>query len=95
MERTKKLQSKHDSRVRKIAGGYRSQGWKVKADVSGYSSPRTLYGKRPDVIATKGQKTRVVEVETKASLKKDIPQRNAFKRFTSHSKKRNFRTSVV
>ena len=35
--------SKHDTRVRRIAGGYKSQGWKVQADVSGYSKPRTIF----------------------------------------------------
>ncbi len=95
MKRTKQTQSKHDSRVRKVAGGYRSQGWKVRADVSGYSSPRTLYGKSPDIIATKGKKMRVVEVETRSSLNKDTAQRNSFKRFVAHSRKRRFRTSVV
>jgi len=95
MKRSTGLQSRHDLRVRRIAGGYRSQGWKVKADVFGYSSPRTLYGKRPDVIATKGKKMRVVEVETRSSLNKDIAQRNAFRRFVAHSRKGRFRTSVV
>lgn len=93
--RSPRQQSKHDARVRRVAGGYKSQGWKVKADVSGYSVPRTIYGRQPDVIATKGKKTRIVEVETRNSMKKDIPQRNAFKRFADHDKKRKFRTSVV
>ena len=82
-------------RVRRIAGGYKSQGWKVKADVRGSPAPRTIYGRQPDVIATKGKKMRIVEVETKSSMKKDAPQRNAFKRFASLDKKRKFRTSVV
>lgn len=94
-KRSARQQSKHDARVRKVAGGYKSQGWKVKADVRGYSAPRTIYGKRPDVIATKGKRARIVEVETRASMKKDIPQRNAFKRFASHDKKRKFRTNIV
>jgi hypothetical protein len=95
MVRTKKSQSRHDSRVRRVAGGYKSQGWKVKADIKGYSAPRTIYGKQPDVIATKGKKMRIVEVETRDSYKKDAPQRMAFKRFASLNKKRRFRTSIV
>lgn len=81
--------------VRRIAGGYKSQGWKVKADVSGYSAPRTIYGKRPDVIATKGKKMRIIEVETRNSYKKDVSQRKAFKRFASMDKKRRVRTIIV
>ena len=95
MVRSKSTQSKHDKAVRKVAGGYKSQGWKVKADISGYPQPKTVYGKRPDVLATKGAKTRVVEVETKNTYHKDTSQRNAFKRFASLDKKRRFKTKVV
>ena len=95
MKRTKPLQSKHDSRVRRIAGGYKSQGWIVQADVPGYSKPRTIFNKRPDVRATKGARERIIEVETKNSIKSDVSQRNAFKRFASLNKKRKFRTSIV
>jgi len=42
MKRTRRSQTKHDSRVHRVAGGYKSQGWKVKADVRGYSAPRTI-----------------------------------------------------
>lgn len=94
-KRTPRQQSKHDARIRRVAGGYKSQGWKVKADVNGYSAPRTIYKRQPDVIATKGKKMRIIEVETKDSMEKDIAQRNAFKRFASLNKKRKFRTSVV
>jgi len=95
MKRTKSQQSKHDSRVRKIAGGYKSQGWKVQADISGYPKPRTIFNRRPDVRATKGAKERIVEVETKSSMGSDVAQRNAFRRFAGLNKKRKFRTSVV
>ncbi len=94
-KRTSRQQSKHDARVRRVAGGYKSQGWKVKADVSGYPKPRTIFNKRPDIRARKGARERIIEVETRDSLKKDIAQRNAFKRFASLNKKRKFRTSVV
>ena len=95
VKRTLKQQSTHDSRVRRIAGGYKSQGWKVQADVSGYPTPRTIFNKRPDVRAIKGARERIVEVETKSSMKSDIAQGNAFRRFAELNKKRKFRTSVV
>lgn len=94
-KRSIREQSKHDELVRRVAGGYKSQGWKVAADVGGYSKPRTVYGRRPDVIATRGAKTRIVEVETKSSLPTDVGQRNAFKRFVSLNNKRRFRTRVT
>jgi len=95
MKRSKEKQSAHDLRVKKIAGGYKSQGWKVQADVSGYSKPRTIFNKRSDVRATKGARERIVEVETRSSMKTDASQRNAFKRFAGLNNKRKFRTSVV
>ena len=95
MQRSKISQSKHDKTVRRVAGGFKSQGFKVKADVKGYPAPRTIYGRQPDVIATKGAKTRVVEVETPGSYKKDISQRKAFSRWASHNSKRRFRTKVT
>jgi len=95
MKRQKNKQSAHDSRVKRVAGGYKGKGWKVKADIPGYSRPRPIHGRRPDVVATKGQKTRIVEVETKSSMRKDVPQRNAFRKFANSSKKRKFRTSVI
>lgn len=95
VKRIPKQQSKHDSRVRRIAGGYISQGWRVQADVPGYSKPRTIFNKRPDVRATKGARERIVEVETRNSMKTDASQRDTFRRFASLNKKRKFRNSVV
>lgn len=95
MKRSRSQQSRHDARVRKIAGGYKSQGWNVQADISGYSKPGTIFNKRPDIRARKGAKERIVEVETKSSLRADANQRKAFKRFSNLSRKRRFRTSVV
>jgi len=95
MRRTKPQQSKHDDRVRKIAGGYKSQSWEVQADVPGYSKPRTIFNKRPDIRAKKGARERIIEVETRNSMKTDVSQRNTFKRFAGLNNKRKFRTSVV
>ena len=95
LKRTKTQQSKHDARVRKIAGGYKSQGWKVQADIHGYPKPKSIFHRRPDVIATKGARERIIEVETKSSMKSDIAQRNTFKRYARLNKKRKFRTSIV
>ncbi|MBR9706782.1 hypothetical protein GOV14_07130 [Candidatus Pacearchaeota archaeon] len=95
MKRNNNKQSKHDARVRKIAGGYVSQDWDVSADISGYPKPKVIYGRRPDIIARKGIKERIIEVETKVTHKADSTQRNAFKRYASKSKKRKFRTNKI
>jgi len=93
--KSKASQTKHDKMVRKVAGGYKSQGWRVQADVPDYNKPRTIFGRRIDVIARKGKKERLVEIETPSSYSKDKVQRNAFKRFASLNKKRRFRTKIT
>ncbi len=92
----RKGKSKHDKTVRRVAGGYKSQGWKVRADnVKGYKDPKPIRGRVPDVVARKSGKTRVVEVETKGSMRADRKQREVFKKYTSKSKKRKFRTKIA
>jgi hypothetical protein len=95
VRKSKTSRSNHDKTVGRVAEGFKSQDWKVKADIKGYPTPRTIYGRQPDVIATKGSKTRIVEVETPRSHKEDVAQRNAFKRFASLNKNRKFRTKVI
>jgi len=94
-KRLKPSQTKHDKTVRKVAGGYKSQGWNVHADVKGYPKPKTIFGNRPDVIAQKGKKLRIVEVETPSSYKSDRLQRGSFKRFASLNNKRKFRIKLT
>lgn len=91
----KKKKSKHDEAVRRVAGGFKSQGWDVKADVGGYSAPRTMYGRQPDVVARKGKRVRVVEVETPKSYNTDGRQRASFKRWASLDRKRKFRVKIT
>ena len=93
--RTKRTQSKHDQTVRRVAGGFVGKDWKVSADVKGYPKPRKIFGRRPDVIARKGARTRVIEVETPRTFAKDVGQRKAFRRWTSQSSKRRFRTKIT
>lgn len=87
--------TKHDKIVKRVAAGYKGKGWKVKADVSGYPKPKTIYGKRVDVFAIKGKRERAVEIETPKTYKKDSSQRKAFKRWASGNKKRKFRTKIA
>lgn len=54
----------HDGSVRRRAAGLEANGWNVKAAVQGYDSPPKLNGSVPDIFATKGKRTRIVEVET-------------------------------
>ena len=91
---SKKL-SAHDKKVSKIAGGYKSQGYTVKADLPGQSKPAMIGEYRPDVVATKGRKTRVVEVETPKSAQQAHAraQKKAFRDWAGRGQSRSFRTT--
>ena len=70
-------ESKHDKTVRRSAGGYKGKGYSVSADVQGYRKPKLIGGRRPDLIARKGSREVVVEVETPSSHKRDSSQQEA------------------
>jgi len=95
MKRTKTGQRKHDLGVLKSVRGYKSQGYKVKADLPGYKKPKSIGGFIPDVHAQKGKKEKIVEIETKHTNKKDTKQHAAFKDYADKSGKRDFRKGVV
>ncbi len=90
-------QSKHDTAVRRIARGLKAQGYEVKADVKGYSQPRTFGGYKPDVVAIKGRHRKIIEVETTESVlsARDISQQVAFRRIANHSQNTIFRRDIV
>jgi len=94
-KRTPRQQSKHDAGVQDSAEYYEQQGYNVQADISGYDKPKSIGGRRPDVIARKKQETVIVEVETKDSLEKDKAQQETFKEYADEHKKVRFRRKMV
>lgn len=76
--RRRVAQTAHDKGVRAEAKELEKKGWTVRADVSGWPTPRTVNGRRPDVIATKRGSGRIVEIETDAD--DDHNQHTAFRR---------------
>lgn len=84
-KRSRKNQSCHDVSVRRRASQLETNGWNVKADLSDFDRPKTLQvsgkGVRPDIIATKGKKTRIIEVETPDSRFKDKPQHRLLRKY--------------
>lgn len=58
----------HDRRVREVAEHYLSLGYDVTADLPGWPRPPTMNRHRADVVATRGKKARVVEVEHEHTL---------------------------
>ena len=80
----------HDRKVRQLANNLKKQGFKVKADIDGFETPDEI-GKGdyvPDIFATKGQKTKIVEVDTPGAENPD--QLTAFKRSAAHRTNADF-----
>ena len=95
--RGRRKESKHDEKVRKEALKLRRKGWRVKAAVSGFRLPKPI-GKRkkvPDIEATKGGATKLIEVETRASVGKDKKQQSVFRRSASQRNRTIFELKVV
>ena len=96
-QRSMTSQSKHDSAVRRIARDLKTKGYDVRADVTGFSQPRTFGGYKPDVVATKGKYRKIIEVETTESVAsaRDIAQQSAFRRVANRSQNTVFRRDIV
>lgn len=92
-------QSKHDRAVKKRADKLSKEGYKVSADVPGYPRPGVISnsgggsGRRPDIVATKGKKRKIEEVETKESHREDRAQRRVFRQYANSRKNTTFRTT--
>jgi len=97
MPRSGKSQSAHDKKVREEANKLKGQGFDVSADISGFTQPKTLGGYRPDVIATKGNQRKIIEVETPDSKNnaRDLKQQKAFRNAANQSKNTTFRRSIT
>lgn len=94
-KRSPQQQTKHDKGVQSTAKYYESQGYKVEADISGFNAPSTLNSRRPDVIAKKGSKKVIIEVETKDSAEKDRAQQEVFERYADSHKGVRFIKKIV
>ena len=84
--------SKHDQKVKAEAEKLKRQGYTVKAHIPGYDRPDGI-GKNnfiPDIVAKKTNSTKIIEVETPASLNKDKAQQAAFKRSAAQKRGTSF-----
>lgn len=97
MGRTKKSQSKHDAKVKKIADKLEKDGYKVQADVKGFPQPPTIKHVRPDVVAKKRKERIIVEVETTESVDsaRDKKQQEKFKAAADRSGNTKFVRKVI
>lgn len=71
--------TKHIKKLKKVAAGYKSQGYKVRADIKGHLKPLNIRGRRADVVAIKGRDKVLVEVETRKSMTSDKSQRKVLR----------------
>jgi len=79
--RTKTGQKVHDGKVAEIARNLGRKGYSVRADLPGHPKPPALNGQVPDVLARKGSKVLVQEIETRSTLNTDKKQQQALQRW--------------
>ncbi len=92
MSQSKRSQSNHDRAVRQWAQQLKDQGYRVKADVAGFSRPDTVGGYRPDVDARRHDSQVLGEVETPDSVgsASDQKQQAAFRAAARRSEQTRF-----
>jgi len=94
-KRTKTGQKKHDESVLRSAGWYKKHGFRTNADLPGWNKPKKIGGFIPDLIAKKGKREIILEVEPKNTNKSDTDQQKAFKKYSKREKERTFRKKIL
>jgi hypothetical protein len=74
---------------------YKQHGFTTKADLPGWSKPKEIEGFIPDLIAKKGKKEIILEVETKDTAKLDTEQQKAFKKYSKREEEITFRKKIL
>jgi hypothetical protein len=90
-------QSKHDKKVKEVAQDLQKKGYKVKADIPGFDQPSPI-GKNnrvPDIEATKGNRTKLIEVETKDTISTDKAQQSTFRRSAAQKPNTTFEVKEI
>jgi len=95
-KRTKAGQARHDKAVLRSAEWHENKKYNVKADLPGYEKPKLIGGRRPDMIAKKGKREIILEVERKGpSGIHEERQRRAFQDYADRKGNREFRKKTV
>jgi len=94
-KRTKVGQKRHDEGVKRSADWYKNKGFGIKVDLPGEEKPKKINGFIPDIIATKGKKEIVIEVETKQTANTDKEQQGAFRNYANKKPGRIFRKKII
>lgn len=97
MSRTRKNQSAHDSRVRSLATKLQDQGWEVLADLPNFDQldPIGKDQRIPDIFATRGERTKIVEVETPNTADTHQEQHSTFRRSAAQRENGEFELIVT
>jgi hypothetical protein len=74
----------------KRARGLEANGWSVQADIRGFKRPPVMNHARPDIVAKKGTRTRIIEVETPDTRFRDRPQHRKLREYARNHKKTEF-----
>lgn len=85
----------HDRKVRRIAAAYSGMDYDVRAAVPGYDRPKPIRGRIPDVVATKGKTTKIVEVETYKTFPRHKDQRDILRDYARGRRRTKFRITKV
>lgn len=92
MSRKTENQSAHDRRVRTLANELRNEGWDVQADLPNFDQPDPIGndGRIPDILATLGNRTKIIEVETPRTVDSHREQHSTFRRSVAHRENGEF-----
>ena len=93
--RTKTGQETHDRKVGEVARRLSRQGYRVEADLPGSKKPPSIGGRIPDVVAKKGNRTLIREVETPGTVTKDKAQHAVFRKHAGQKPGTDFRVLLA
>ena len=97
MSRRSGNQSTHDNRVRRLANQLQDEGWVVQADLPNFDQPDPI-GKDqriPDIFATLGNQTKLIEVETPGTVDAHQDQHSTFRRSVAQRENAEFELIVT
>lgn len=97
MTRKRRNPETHDNRVRREVAKLNSERWDIQADLPGYESPDPI-GKDnrvPDILATKGNKVKIIEVETPDTVDSHKDQQATFRRSAAQRQNAEFELIVT
>ena len=95
--RRDRSQSEHDDCVRANAEMLINQGWNVQADLPGFDQPDPIGqdDRIPDIYASLGDQTMIIEVETPSTVNSHHDQHSTFRRSAAQRENTEFELIVT